>query len=135
MNKYLIVLVVVTSLLLSSCGGGGPSTKINITLLDFQFTPNTFTVPAGALITFKAANTGAVVHNFIIMKLGASAGPFFDDDDKPNVYWEQLDIQPGGDVTATFTAPAEPGEYEILCKTEGHIASGMVGKLIVVAGE
>ena len=135
MKRIIIVfMAVLLSLVLTSCGGGGPTTTINVTMTDFQFTPNQFTVPAGQEITLKVTNTGAVVHNFIIMKLGTTAGATYEDDDDANVYWEERDIQPGGDFSVTFTAPTEPGEYEVVCRTEGHIASGMVGKLIVVAG-
>ena len=103
-------------------------------MTDFQFQPNQFTVPAGQEITFRSSNNGAVVHNFVIMKLGTSAGPMFDDEDIPNVYWE-VELLPGASTETTFTAPTEPGEYEVVCKTEGHIASGMTGKLTVVAPE
>ena len=135
MKRTLIIMAVLLSLMLVSCGGAGPSTTINVTLTDFQFAPNQFTVPAGQEITLNVVNTGAVVHNFVIMKPGTTAGDAFDDDDEANVYWEEVDIQPGGDISTTFTAPTEPGEYQVVCRTEGHIASGMVGKLIVVAGE
>jgi uncharacterized cupredoxin-like copper-binding protein len=101
-------------------------------MTDFQFQPNQFTVPAGQEITFNSANNGAVVHNFVIMNKGTSAGSFFDDEDVPNVFW-QVEIQPGGSADTTFTAPTEPGDYEVVCRTEGHIASGMTAKLTVVA--
>lgn len=58
----------------------------------------------------------------------------FDEKDVPNVYW-QVEIQPGGSANTTFTAPSEPGEYEVVCRTEGHIVSGMIARLNVVAGE
>jgi uncharacterized cupredoxin-like copper-binding protein len=135
MGRSHFVTLALAILLLCSCGGGGPTTEINVTLTDFLFTPNTFTVPAGEQITLHVLNTGTVVHNFVIMKLGTSAGQAFEEDDDANVFWQQIDIQPGGDLTETFTAPAEPGEYEVVCRTEGHILSGMIGKLIVVAGE
>ena len=135
MKKILFFLAVLVTMVLASCGGGGPSTTINVTLTDFQFTPNQFTIPAGQEITLNVVNTGAVVHNFVIMKLGTTAGPAFEDDDNANVFWQERDIPPGGDISVTFTAPADPGEYQVVCRTEGHIASGMVGKLIVVAGE
>jgi len=135
MKRLPYLLVVILALLLSSCGEAGPTTTINVTLMDFQFTPNQFTVPAGQEITINVTNTGAVVHNFIIMKLGTTAGATYEEDDDANVYWAEKDIQPGGDLSVTFTAPTEPGEYEVVCRTEGHIASGMIGKLVVVAGE
>ena len=134
MKRTFIIAAVLLSLMLVSCGGGGPSTTINVTMTDFQFTPNAFIVPAGQEITLNSTNNGAVVHNFVIMKFGTTAGPMFDEEDTPNVYWE-VEIQPGGSVNTTFTAPTEPGDYEVVCRTEGHIASGMVAKLTVVAGE
>ena len=134
MKRNLIAVAVLLSLTLVSCGGGGPSTKIDVTLTDFQFQPSQYTVPAGQEITLNSANNGAVVHNFVIMELGTTAGPMFDDEDVPNVYWE-VELQPGGSTETSFTAPTEPGEYEVVCRTEGHIASGMTGKLIVVPAQ
>ena len=134
MNKKRFVLVLLIMMFLASCGGG-PSTTLDVTMTDFQFTPNNYTVPAGKEITLNIVNNGAVVHNFVIMKLGTSAGDTFDAQDEPNVYWQETDIPPNGDTTTTFAAPAEPGEYQVVCRTAGHIASGMIGKLVVVAGE
>lgn len=133
--KRILIMAVLLSLPLVSCGGaGGASDTINVTMTDFQFQPNQFTVPAGQEITFNSSNNGAVVHNFVVMKLGTSAGDFFDDEDVPNVYWE-VEIPPGGSIDTSFTAPSEPGEYEVVCRTEGHIASGMTAKLTVVPPE
>jgi uncharacterized cupredoxin-like copper-binding protein len=134
MKRTFIGAAVLLSLMLVSCGGGGPSTNINVTMTDFQFQPNQFTVPAGQEISFHSANNGAVVHNFVIMKLGTTAGDFFDDEDVPNVYWE-IELLPGASADTSFTAPSEPGEYEVVCRTEGHIVSGMTAKLTVVPAE
>ena len=132
MKRNFIIMAVFLSLMLVSCGSSGPSTKLNVTMTDFQFQPSQYTVPAGQEITFTATNNGAVVHNFVIMKKGTSAGPFFDDADVPNVYW-QVELQPGASADTSFTAPTDPGDYEVVCRTEGHIASGMTAKLTVVA--
>lgn len=135
MKRILFVVVVLASLVLSACGGGSAaSTTIKVTLTDFQFTPNTFTIPAGQTITIDAANNGAVVHNFVIMKLGTTAGDAWDDNDAPNILW-QIQLEPGASKTDTFTAPTEPGEYQVVCSTSGHIMAGMMSKLIVVAGQ
>ena len=135
MQRMFIMMAVFLSLAIVSCGGaGGPSTTIDVTMTDFQFQPSQFTVPAGQEITFKSSNNGAVVHNFVIMELGTSAGDFFDEEDVPNVYWE-IELQPGGSTTTTFTAPSEPGEYQVICRTEGHIVSGMTARLTVVPVE
>lgn len=134
MKRYLIVAAVILSLTLASCGGGGPSTNIDVTMSDFQFQPNQFTVPAGQEISFSSTNNGAVVHNFVIMKLGTTAGDFFDEEDVPNVYWE-VELLPGASTETSFMAPSEPGDYEVVCRTEGHIVSGMTARLTVVPAE
>jgi uncharacterized cupredoxin-like copper-binding protein len=133
MKKLFSILMLTISLILSGCGGSSskPSTKLDVTMTDFQFSPNQFTIPAGQEISLDAANNGAVVHNFVIMKKGQSAGTEFTDDDLPNVYW-QVEIQPGGSTSTSFTAPNEPGDYEVVCKTPGHLQAGMTAKLTVV---
>lgn len=126
------ILIVLIS---TACGGGSaPTTDINVTLTDFQFSPNSFTVPAGEEISLTAANTGAVVHNFIIMEQGYNTGPDFDEEDLSHVYW-QIDVSPGNTTENSFTAPQEPGEYQVVCSTQGHVQAGMIGTLNVVAGE
>ena len=135
MRRFFIIAAVFLSLMLTSCGGaGGASTSIDVRMTDFQFQPSQFTVPAGQEIQFTSSNNGAVVHNFVIMKLGTSAGPMFDEEDIPTVYWE-VELLPGADTNTSFTAPTAPGDYEVVCRTEGHIASGMAGKLVVVPAE
>ena len=119
------------SLVLSACGGpSGPSTSIKVNFSDFKFTPAEFTIPAGQLITITATNEGQVEHEFVIMKLGMTAGDKFGDEDEANIYWE-VEAAPGETKTETFTAPTEPGEYELVCGTQGHLEAGMVGKLTV----
>ena len=128
----LVALLLVFSLALAGCGGGGPSTNIKVDLTEFMFSPNNFTVPAGQEITIKISNTGSVVHDFIIMKYGTNVGDAFGPEDEPNVYWK-AELGPGTSNTYTFTAPSEPGDYQVVCGVEGHFQAGMVAKLTVVA--
>jgi uncharacterized cupredoxin-like copper-binding protein len=122
----------VLTFVVSACSGGGkPTTTIDVTLAEFIFTPSEFTVPAGQEITVNATNNGAVVHNFVIMKQGQSVGDDFGDEDEANIYWE-IQADPGESANGTFTAPTEPGEYQVVCRTEGHYMAGMIGKLVVV---
>jgi len=132
MKARLSVLSVLFGLLLVSCGGGsGPSDKINVTMTDFHFTPDVFSIPAGQTITVNARNDGAVVHEFVLMKSGLTIGEAFGPEDEENIYWE-VEVDPGQSKTETFTAPTEPGDYQIVCGTEGHFAAGMVGSLKIV---
>jgi plastocyanin len=134
MQKFFWMKTVIlsTALLLSACGAGGPSTELNVAMTDFQFTPNTLSVPAGQEITVNASNNGAVVHDIVIMNYGTTVGNKYDEEDTPNIYWK-IELQPGERMTATFTAPSQTGEYQIVCGTKGHFEAGMIGKLIVVA--
>lgn len=134
MKKILFLVALGLSLVLSACGAAKPTTTINVSLTDFQFQPSTFTIPAGKEITLNATNSGAVVHNFVIMKEGTTAGEIFDDQDIPNVYWE-VEVDPGGEAHVTFTAPSDPGDYQLVCRTKGHLAAGMTGTIKVVAGK
>jgi uncharacterized cupredoxin-like copper-binding protein len=135
MNKKMtLVAIMGFALILSACGVGGPSTTLNITMTDFLFEPMEFTVPAGQEITVNAVNNGAVEHEFVIFKLGQTAGEKFGDEDEENIYWE-VEVQPGQSATATFTAPTDVGEYYVTCGIEGHLEAGMNGNLTVVAGE
>lgn len=133
MRKYWFVSVLLTlSVVLTACGSGGPSKKLKITMTEFKYDPIENTVPAGEEITLNLKNDGAVLHEYVIMKHGLSAGEAFGPEDEDNIYWE-VEVDPGKSTSTTFTAPTEPGEYEIVCGTEGHLTAGMRGKLIVVA--
>ena len=132
-SLFVLSLLFVMMFVLSACAGGGASTTIDVIFAEFTFTPAEFTVPAGQEITLNATNNGAVVHEFVIMKFGTTVGENFGDEDLANIYWK-VEVEPGASVTATFTAPAEPGEYQVVCGTAGHYMAGMIAKLIVVDG-
>lgn len=132
--KKLLLVSLLGVFVLTACGTSGPTTTINVTMTDFQYAPAEFTIPAGKEITIYAVNNGAVEHEFVIMKYGLTIGEDFGDEDEENIYWE-VEVNPAQSATATFTAPTEVGEYQLVCGTEGHFKAGMVGKLIVVAAD
>jgi uncharacterized cupredoxin-like copper-binding protein len=127
----LLAILLVLSLALTACGGGGASTNLRVDLIEFMFNPNDFTVPAGQEITLELSNNGAVVHDFIIMKNGTNVGDDFGDEDEANIYWK-AELDPGSSGSYTFTAPSEPGEYQVVCGIPGHYLAGMVATLFVV---
>ena len=131
MNKLLkvAVLAIGLSILLTACGGGG--TTVNVTVTDFAYDPSTITVTAGDTINLHVTNNGVVEHEFVIMESGYQVQAPWGDKDESHIYWELDEIQPGATKSDTFTAPSEPGEYEITCGLAGHIENGMIGKLIV----
>jgi uncharacterized cupredoxin-like copper-binding protein len=131
MKKSLLVLLFVILFILSACGSGGPSTTINVTMTDFMFTPDKFTVPAAKEITLNATNNGAVTHEFIIFKLGTNVGDKFGPEDEPNIFWK-VQVLPGESKSVTFSAPVDPGNYYVTCGISGHHEAGMNANLIVV---
>lgn len=136
MIKHIAVVITFFGVaLLVACGAGGggqASTNLEVDMVEFMYNPDAYTVPAGQEITIELKNSGAIVHDFVIMKLGTQVSMPFDDNDKDNVYWEH-EVGAGQSDTVTFTAPSEPGEYQVVCGIPGHMEAGMIGTLTVVA--
>ena len=132
MNKrnlsLLSVLVILAAMVLTACGP--KAVTLDVELKDFSFEPAAWEVPAGAKVTLNLTNTGSQEHEYVIMVLGKDATPPFDADDEPNVFWEH-EVAPGGTATVEFTAPTEPGVYNVACGTAGHLEQGMHGTLTV----
>lgn len=131
MLKKITVLLLLLSVLLSACQADGPSTQLNVELNDFAITPNQLAVPAGSEIQVRITNTGVVVHNFYMMKYGVDVGEQFDEDDISNAYWD-AEVQQDDTATFSFTAPDQPGIYQIVCGMPGHLQAGMVGTLEII---
>ena len=128
------VIAVALALILTACGGGAGSVSraIDVTITDFTFSPNSFTVPAGAQIAFTGVNNGAVEHSFFVLKKGYQVQAHFTDADKANIFWGMDHIAPGTSFKNSFVAPGDPGDYQIVCGVQGHFEAGMIAKLIVV---
>ena len=133
MKKITFILgIVLAALLLAGCGGGGGGqTQWDVTMNDFVFEPSTVTVPTGAQVTINLNNQGTQDHNFVIMQLGKDVSGSWSDANKGDVFYEKDQLLSGQTTAITFTAPNEPGEYQILCSVPGHLEAGMMGKLVV----
>ncbi|NWF65362.1 MAG: cupredoxin domain-containing protein [Chloroflexi bacterium] len=123
------LLLIIFATLLAACGGSeGTTAEISAEMTDLMFTPTNFEAPAGAEVTLKLTNSGAVEHNFIILKQGA-------------VYTSGADIKPEDVILNAKLAAGESGEfafkideageYAVVCNVPGHLEAGMVGKLVV----
>ena len=133
MRRIRSILLVSLLYLLSACAAAaGPSKDLKVNMVDFAYDPNSFTVPAGQQITLELSNNGTAVHNFVIMKYGNEVVDHFTSQDEANVYW-QAKLSPGTSDIFQFTAPDQPGEYRVVCSTEGHFEAGMLASLTVVA--
>lgn len=127
-RKMFPLLALLAGLLLSACGGGAE--KISVTTTDFKFEPLSWEVTAGKKVELTIINDGKLEHEWVLIKKGMEVTIPFDDDDEDKVYWE-MEALPGETKTGTFTAPSEPGSYEIVCGTPAHLEAGMKGTLTV----
>lgn len=76
----------------------------------------TLTVAPGT--TFEMISEGAAEHNFVVDEFAL-----------------EVPVAPGETTTVTIPADAAPGEYRFYCSVPGHEAAGMVGTLVVQAGD
>lgn len=128
-NYWLILgFLALAFLVLAACGP--KSVTVDLQLQEYKFIPDTIEVPAGSEVTVNLSNKGTLDHEMVIMVLGSEATVPFDEDDEPNVFWEH-ELAPGTQETVTFTAPTEPGTYQLVCGIPAHFEQGMKGTLIV----
>jgi len=129
---FVVFLAFALALSLTGCASGGPAkVTINATVKDMHYDSAVYTVPAGAEVTVKLTNNDTVEHEFAVLKLGMHVVPPFGEKDENSILWELDGVAGGTTMSGTFTAPTEPGEYDIICGLEGHIEQGMVATLIV----
>lgn len=96
------------------------SLPASVTKLDVSaagFSPNSFTVKAGAPVTLAVTSADRSTHVF-----------FFDDASLSAV---AIGIDPGTTRAITFNAPSKAGEYTFRCDVPGHAQRGETGKMIV----
>ncbi|HSB01292.1 MAG TPA: sulfocyanin-like copper-binding protein [Anaerolineales bacterium] len=124
-----MVLILALSLVLAACSSN--KTTLNVTATDTGYDSKTYTVPAGAEVKLNLTNTGAIEHEFAILKKGEHVTPPFGEKDEGKILWELDGVAAGTTKSGTFTAPTEPGEYDVICGIPGHIELGMTATLIV----
>ena len=130
MKKILFVAVFVCTMMLTACGGSNRTT-LNVTATDKGYDSKSYTVPAGAKVTLNMTNDGVVEHEFAILKKDQHVTPPFGEKDEDKIFWELDGVQPGQTKSDTFTAPTEPGDYDVICGIPGHIELGMTATLSV----
>ena len=123
------VLVLALSLILTACGS--KKTTLNVTTTDTGYDSPTYTVPAAGEVTLNLTNNGTIEHEFAILLLGQHVDPPFGEKDEGKIFWELDGVASGETKSDTFTAPTEPGEYDVICGIPGHIEMGMTATLIV----
>ena len=133
--KKVFVFAMIILMILSACGSmgssGAPKASISIEMNEFMFSPKEMTVFSGKETTLELKNSGAVEHDFTILKKGAVAKTPFDREKQAGNILAEFRLGTGKSDTFNFTLP-EPGDYAIVCGVPGHVEAGMVGKLTAV---
>lgn len=144
--KLVAVIAIFATLFLAACGGGaadepeGPqSVTLQVTQNDNYYgatpdnatNPPTWNVNAGGQVAIELTNNGTTEHNWAVVNLGADMPDTFIEEEHSDLILRETGlVAPGESFRESFVAPAEPGEYLVICTVAGHYPS-MQGKLIV----
>jgi len=136
MKRFLLLLLACTvfPLILTACGGsdsGKPVSSLSVEMSEFKFSPGSMTVFAGQPISLKLTNSGAVEHEFTILKKGSVAAIPFDREKQAADILAEYKLGANKSETYQFVLP-ETGEYSVICAIQGHMEAGMVAKLTAV---
>ena len=113
----------------ATTGADGAGTTIDATASEFQFDPNSWTVPVGQPFTVQFENGGTTEHEWVVIALGEDLESEADlTEDK--ILFEIEELPAGESTTAEFTID-EAGTYQVICAVPSHFDSGMEGSLVV----
>jgi uncharacterized cupredoxin-like copper-binding protein len=100
-------------------------TPVKVIEKEFKVTPTPVKAPAG-FISFKVKNTGALAHQFIVLKSKVAASKLPIKNNKAvlvgTVKGKLASVAPGQTKTLTLKLPA--GKYILLCNLPAHYQSG-----------
>jgi uncharacterized cupredoxin-like copper-binding protein len=153
MHRLTWILGIVALLLVAACGGSessapaaepaapaAESADLRVDMRDIYFgeqannmdNPPVWTVTAGEDVSIELANLGNLEHNWAVAKLGAEVPvPYIGSEEQEALLYYVGDIVAAGRTEIhTFTAPAEIGEYLVICTVPGHYPA-MQGRLEV----
>lgn len=128
------VIAVAGALVLAGCSsddagdGGDAGADITATTMEYQFTPDAWSVSAGEF-SIELVNEGSIEHEWAVIELGEdieSEEEFAED----IVLLEVEAIAAGESTTESFTID-EAGTYQVICALPGHFDEGMEGTLTV----
>ncbi|MCB0116669.1 MAG: plastocyanin/azurin family copper-binding protein [Caldilineaceae bacterium] len=153
MQRMRLILAIVALLVIAACGGSdsdapaadsaapvAASDGLRVEMHDIYFgdsadnlgNPPVWAVTAGESVSIELANVGNLEHNWAIVKKGEEVPvPYTGGAEQEALLYYVGDVVPAGVTeTHTFTAPAEIGEYLVICTVAGHYPA-MQGKLQV----
>ena len=106
-----------------------PTDHPEISAVDFGFEPDHISVVAGEDVTLRLTNDGNNQHTWTVLRHEIQSGGDFDES---LVLAEVPPVTAGDSDEVTFRL--EPGEYQMICRIEGHFDAGMHGTVIAAGG-
>ena len=91
---------------------------VEVTAVEYKFTPETIKVQPGQPVTIRFSNKGKFDHNWVLKLPGET------------VKFDRA-LEPEGLEKLYFTAPSQPGRYPFICPVNDHHKRGMTGVLVV----
>lgn len=122
-----------------TAAGSSASEPVNyeVTTLDTLkdgFSPATISAAPGQMVKLTLNNSaGALEHSWVLVKKDVSvddAKLIMRGSDEGQILYT-LEVKPAEKASGEFTAPAEAGDYVVICHIPGHAAAGMIGTLTV----
>jgi uncharacterized cupredoxin-like copper-binding protein len=107
-----------------------PAGQVGVTLKEFTLTPAPATAAAGK-VTFKVRNTGAVQHEFVVLRTPKPASSLLKGDEASEAgnVGEIGEVRPG--ATKTLRLNLRAGHYALICNLPGHYKAGQYADLVV----
>ena len=129
----IFAMIGIAAALVTGCSAAASTTPaqggtITATLTDMKVAVDKNNVPAGP-VTFVVKNTGAVVHELVVIKTDVSQDKLAADADEVGKMDETGNVGETGDMqmgeSKTFTVTLGAGHYVLMCNEIGHYGSGM----------
>lgn len=128
----LATLLAITAALAVGCSSAAAAPTqggtVNATVTDMKISVDRTNIPAGE-VTFVVKNTGAVVHELVVLQTAAAQDKIAMDMDEAGKMDETGNVGETGDVNVgeskTFTITLPAGHYVLMCNEIGHYAAGM----------
>jgi uncharacterized cupredoxin-like copper-binding protein len=142
-GKRLLALcgLLATAAALAACGGSssGSSTSGSSAVVDvvvgsadneYLLAPDPAEAQAGT-ITFKAANSGSMTHEMVVIKTDKAAGDLATASGEADETGAVDEVELPAGATADLTVDLEPGHYALVCNIGDHYSRGMYADFTV----
>ena len=128
-----LAMIGIAAALVTGCSAAASTTPaqggtIKATLTDMKIAVDKSSVAAGP-VTFAVKNSGAVVHELVVIKTDVAQDKLAADADEVGKMDETGNVGETGDMqiseSKTFTVTLGAGHYVLMCNEIGHYGSGM----------